>query len=752
MAGNIKGITIEFRGDTTQLDKAIRKVESEARGVDKQLRQVDRALKFNPKNVELLTQKQSLLKQKVNDSRKAVEDLKDMQNKLDAKGVDKNSKEYMELRRKIIEAESKLKHFEAESRKLANVKLTALGKQIEDVGRKAKSTGDAMTKYITGPIVAAGAASGVAWTGTVDSLNTVTKLTGATGKELADMQNLVKDMAKSIPADMDTIANAVGEVNTRFGLTGQELEDVSSMFVKFAAVNGTDVITSIDQVQKVMSGYGIAAEDAGYALDVLTRTSQVSGVSIDRLTAGLIANGAAFQGLGLDIEESSVLMSQLEKSGANMETVTNGLRKALKYSAAEGVNLNDVLIETQEAILNDTDAMESLDKAYDVFGKSGDQMYKAIRSGALDFTALGNASLDAEGALETTFANIQSPATEFQKTLNSLKLLGYEIANAVMPYVSKAVEGLTGIVQRFMSWWSGLAPGVQKTILAIVAAIALIGPALSIVGTVVSGFGTILTNVGTVIGAFSKALAFLAANPVVLVVAGIAALVAGFIHLWRTSEEFRNFFINAWAKIKTAATNAINWIITRKNALVAAFKSIPQWFSNVFRQAWANVKAVFAGWAAFWSGLWEAVKARFAGIGTAMGDAISGAVKSGINSVIQMVENIINKGISLINSAIKLANKLPGVNVSLVPDLNLPRLAEGGVLSSARAVIAGEAGPEAIIPLEKLFRQMEKMNAGGGDEINIVVNPAPGMDVNDLARAVEERLIAAQKRRRYAWQ
>ena len=62
MAGNIRGITIEFSGNTTKLDKALRDIEKNTRSLDKELKQVDKALKFNPTSIELWRQKQELLK------------------------------------------------------------------------------------------------------------------------------------------------------------------------------------------------------------------------------------------------------------------------------------------------------------------------------------------------------------------------------------------------------------------------------------------------------------------------------------------------------------------------------------------------------------------------------------------------------------------------------------------------------------------------------------------------------------------
>ena len=65
MAGNIKGITIEFQGDTSKLDKALRSVGKETKALDKELRTINKALKFNPKSVELWSQKSQVLNQRI---------------------------------------------------------------------------------------------------------------------------------------------------------------------------------------------------------------------------------------------------------------------------------------------------------------------------------------------------------------------------------------------------------------------------------------------------------------------------------------------------------------------------------------------------------------------------------------------------------------------------------------------------------------------------------------------------------------
>lgn len=758
MAGQVKGITISFRGDTTSLDKALRKVKTDSKDIDSQLKKVNNALKFNPKNVELLTQKQGLLREKVTQTQKSLEDLRKIQSQMDASGVSKQSAEYQQVRREIIETESKLKHFQAEAQKLANVKLTAFKAQLDEMSNKFKTAGDALTKYVTLPLAALGSASAVAFNGVQDSLNIVTKLTGASGKDLEDMQNIVKDMATRVPADFDTIATAVGEVNTRFGLTGDQLDKVSEQFVKFSQINGIDVTQAVDTVQKSMSNFGLSADDTAYVLDVLTKVSQNTGVSIDRLTNGLISNGTAFQEMGLDINQSATLMGMLEKSGVNMETATNGMRKALKNATADGKDMNTALIELQEAILNDTDGTKGLQAAYDLFGKSGDQVYGAIKAGTLDFEALANASTDASGALDGTFDQTITPAMQFQTILNQLKLLGYEIANSVLPVIEPFIQKIANGIGAIAEKWNALPQDTQQRIVAVGVALAAIGPALLIISKLLTGLSAIIGFVTTVVGGLSTALTFLMANPVVAIIAGIVAVVAAITILWNKSEGFRNFILGVWSNIQSAFGALVAWFGQKKKEIVGFFQGIPQFFGQVFSNAWGAITRAFSGVASFFSGIWRTITGVFTTIGTSIANAISGAVKSGINGVISLIENTINSAIGLINGAIGLINKIPGVSVNKVSRLSLPRLAQGGIVDSATVAMIGEGrSAEAVIPLDELWKRMDKMTesitgAGGGSPIVVNVYGAEGQSVTSLAEAVRRVLIEEEKRRRLAWQ
>lgn len=620
MADKVKGITIEFNGDTTKLDKALRKISTESKGIDKELKSVNNALKFNPRNTELLAQKQQLLKEKVQQTGKSLEQLRDVQKQMDEQGVDKSSEEYRRLQREIITTESKLKHYSAELRK-ANAQASRVhqvGVQFEQTGKKIESAGQKLRG-----VSAAAAAASVALGGisvkagrTADDLNTLSKQTGISTKEL------------------------------QMYAASADLVDVSV----------EDMARAHQRLKKAM----LSSTNAKY-----------------------------FQELGVETKNADGSMR----------------------------DINDVFNDTITALGKMEDETRRDAVAMALMGRSATNLNPLIEDGGRTYEKVSK--MMQKYGLEPVSQKDLDRANEFNDAIDTIKLLvtqavqivGTKIAGYLVPMMDKLVKK----VAKFAEWLGGLSGETLSKIMAVLGAIALISPALTLIGKTMQVVGKVMQNMTTIIGGLSKAMAFLAANPIVLIIAGITALVAAFVILWNKSEAFRNFFINAWDSIKTATTNAVNF-------MKKAFSTI--------------------------GGIFSTIKNKFVGLGTALGNAISGAIKGAMNRVITRVETIINTAIALINSAITLANKLPGVNVGKVKALHLPRLAHGGILNGAQTVIAGEAGPEAIIPLDELWKHIDGINGGG---ITINVYGAAGQSVNELAAEVERRLVAAQKRRTMAW-
>ncbi len=666
MAGNIKGVTIEFRGDTTKLDKALREVRNESKGIDKELQQVNRALKFNPKNVELLAQKQELLKQKVTQTEGALKDLRNMQKQMDADpSVDKNSEEYRTLQREIITTESKLKHFNNELKQtgLQASKVHQVAVSFDEAGKKIQGAGRALAPVSAAAGAVAGALGGVTFKAgqMADDLNTLSKQTGISTKDL--------------------------------------------------------------------QMYAATADLVDVSVETMARSQQKLKKSM------------------LDASEGGQTLKYFEDLGVSVTDADGNLRDS-----------NDVFQDTIKALGEMENETERDAVAMKIFGKSANELNPLIEDGGETYAKV--AQMMEQYGLEPVDQEALDRANKFQDQLDTIKLLFMQvvqiIGTKIAGYLAPIMEKIVAKVAQFAQWLGGLNGEVLTKIMAVAGAVALLSPALIILGKVISGVGMAINSVTRIVDNVSKAMTFLAANPIVLIIAGIAALVAAIVILWNKSETFRNFILGVWNNIKNAFSALVTWFGQKKQQLINFFTGIPAFFSSVFSQAWANIKRAFSNFGAFFSGLWTAIKNKFSAIGTAIANAISSAVRSGINGVIYRIESIINGGISLINSAIGLINKIPGVSIGKIGKLNLPRMAKGGVLNGAQTVIAGEAGPEAIIPLDKLFAQMDKMAAtiaGEQNPGNVVVNVygAEGQSVRSLAEEVYKVIVQAEKRRTQAW-
>lgn len=380
----------------------------------------------------------------------------------------------------------------------------SFGAKLKEAGKKTEEIGKSISQNVSLPIAAGFTAAMASWAQVDSGFDTVIQKTGATGEALKEMQDSVQKIATTIPTSFQNAGIAVGEVNTRFGLTGKALEDTSKQFLQFAKINGTDLNTSIDTVQKAMSAFSLSADDAGAVLDTLNKVGQDTGISMEVLEQNLVTNATALQGMGLNIASSARLLGQLEKSGVDVQTVMMGMKKVQANAMSEGISM-------QEAFQK---ALSSTTGAIDVFGtKAGPQLYQSFLNGSIsaDMFADSNASLsDSIGSVENTANAMQDPAEQWQTTLNSLMMLGYEIGNSVMPIISQAVETLTPMIKDLADKWSELSPETQDLIIKAGLLAAAAGPVLSIGGKLIGGFGSLTSWVGGLITPVSDAAGSLA--------------------------------------------------------------------------------------------------------------------------------------------------------------------------------------------------------------------------------------------------
>lgn len=594
MADRIKGITVEIGGDTTGLSKALSGVNKEIKSTQSQLKDVNKLLKLDPTNTTLLEQKQKLLQQAVSETKEKLTQLKSVQDQMDAglKNGTVTQQQYDAWQREIIETENELKNLEQQCRETdtsITATLRATGSKLQEVGGKISDVGTSLSTHVTAPIVAIGAASIAAFNEVDAGLDIVAQKTGATGDELEDMCQIVKDLATEIPTDFETAGAAVGEVNTRFGLTGQALDDLSAKFIKFAQLNDTDVSTSIDNVSSVMNAFGMDASEADNLLDALNATGQATGIDMDTLANALSSNAAQLKEMGLTAQQAAGFMGMVEMSGLDTSAAMMGLKTAMKNATADGKTLDQVLAEFSTTMQGSGTDAEKLQAAYDLFGsKAGASIYNAVQTGKLNLSDFSGFLGDFEGSVENTFNETLDPIDQFQMTMNSLKETGAEVGNSLMSVLAPVLKELSDKLKSLAEWWNNLGEPMQQMIVKIALVAAAIGPVLVIVGKVISAVGTIMTIIPTVTTAMAGVKtamaglnAVMAANPIGLIITAIGLLVAAFIYLWNNCEGFREFWINLWEKVKeiaitvwTAISNVFNTIWSTVSGIVNKLKSV----------------------------------------------------------------------------------------------------------------------------------------------------------------------------------
>lgn len=710
MPNRIKGITIEFNGNTTKLDKALQGVNKDLNKTKSALRDVDNLLKLDPKNTDLLKQKQELLgkqvkltKEKLEEEQKALEQLQNSANS------DETIEQQQALQREIASTKEYLKDAESAQKDFGSVgaqQVAAVGGKLEEFNSKLATVGDGLTKYVTGPLLALGGVSLAAFNEVDNGADIVVKKTGATGEALDDMTDRMKNLATTIPTDFETAGSAIGEVNTRFGLTGDALEELSGQFIKFADLNDTDVSSSIDSVQKALAAYGLGAEDAGALLDRLNKTGQETGANVDSLASGLVSNAAAFQEMGLGIDESVNLMGQLETSGANSSAVMGGLKRVLKESAEQGIDMNDALAELQDEILNGTGDVDGLTKAYELFGKQGDQVFNAVKNGSLDFQALGSDASDAAGSVSETFENTQDPMDQWKTILNELKDVGSELGGVLQDFLVPAIEKVKEVVDKIKEAWENLTPEQQEQVVQIGLIVAAIGPLILIISKVIGIIQTIMTMapvLGTVIGALT--------GPIGIVIAAVAAAVAAGIAIYKNWDTIKAKASELWAAIKekfNAIKDAIVTPITdAKDKIWGLIEKIKGFFS--FNFSWPHIPLPhFAISPPGWK----------------IGDILKGSIPSlGIDWYAKAMKN----GMILDSPTIFGA-------------------------MNGRLLGAGEAGSETIVGTNSLMAMIRSAVGGGaGTVVNMTINGAQGQDVNQLANIISVKLQRQVERKGSVW-
>lgn len=676
MAGTkIRGITIEIGGDTSGLNKALGSVNSQIKSTQSQLKDVERLLKLDPSNTELLTQKHKLLKEAVTETKDKLKTLKETQDKIDSGKVTTSKEAYDALKREIVSCETSLKDLEKQAAQ-SNAVLVKTGEAFDKISEKADSAGKKMS-VLTGAIAAGGVVA-VKTTATFESAMSQVQATMGVTKDSMSVVNgesvntmdTLNALAKEMGAKTAFSATECAQALNYLALAGyntQQMCDTLPIVLNLAAAGDMELATASDMVTDAMSALGMGVDQAGKMVDQMSKTASTTNTSVSQLGEGILTIGATAKSIKGGTDELNTALGILANNGikgaeggTHLRNIILSLQKPTDAAAAimeslgvavydsEGNmrSLNDILTDLNIS-MEEMTSEEKTNAIGDIFNKTDLASVNALLANTGDtWSNLQQTIADSGGAAQqmadTQLDNLNGQITILKSQIEGLLI---QIGEKILPYIKKTVDGLSGVI----TWLSGLDSATQNMIMIILLIVAAIGPLLIFIGKMASGVSAIIKVVQILIPIVSSLNAVLAANPIILIIAGITALIVAIILLYNKCEWFRDgvnaivgtivdFAKDVWEKISIFFTETIpnvfdtviawfkdNWqglLLLLVNPFAGAFKLLYdncEGFRNFVNGFIEKVVDAFTGFV-------SKIKEKAVSIGTHITDGIEVAI------------------------------------------------------------------------------------------------------------------------------
>lgn len=535
--------------------------------------------------------------------------------------------------------------------------LEDAGDAAEEAGKEAEKSGEGWT--IVKDVIASLAKDAVSWavdkfkellTAGDKALSVLSARTGATVGEMEKYRDVMNDIYRSNYGEsFEDVSDAMGQVVQMFGdMDNASLENVTKKAIALRDTFDMDYKESLRAVNSMMDQFGISADEA---FNLIVQGAQQGLNQNDDLLDTINEYSVQFKTAGYSADDMFNMLKNGADSGTWSVDKLGDAVKEFNIRAKDGT-ISEALVTYQKQLkLTDKD-VAYLNTLMAQGGERGQKAYNiilerlgAVRNDTTQYQAgvalfgtmwedLGattvNSLMQTQGGITSTKAAMDEMAnTRYDNLSDSFSALGRIVqTDLIQPLVST----LAPIAKEIVQWLIDNMPTIGPIITAIAAAVGVLATALAIQGLIKS-----------VAAAFAFLNATMAANPIVLVVAAIAGLVAAFVVLWKKCEGFRNFWKNLWDGIKNVFNAVVTWFQQAAQTLVnifqtawngikkawsgvgnffkgiwqgitGIFKSADSWLSNKFGAAWTGIKNAFAPFVGYFQQIWNTVKGIFAAV------------------------------------------------------------------------------------------------------------------------------------------
>lgn len=545
MAGEFRGLTIKFRGDTGDLSKALSTINGEMRGTQRNLNEVQRLLmnKEGSRNVELLGRKMQLTTDRVSQWQERVDTLQAAQDELGER-TDENAAAYDKVSERLAMAKANLEQYTAamhEAEAAYDRQATMLGKVgqgMQDAGGTLSKLGDGMqsagqrlTTSVTLPLVAGATAAVKATMDVDDALTGVRKTVDGTEEQYQQLRDAAIEASKQQPVDAATILN-IQSLGAQLGFGIDELQEfsrVASGLDVATNMNWEDAATNMAQFSNIMQ---MSHDDVGrYASTIValgnnfaTTEADVSNMSMRIAAAGkqvglseaeVLGLSAALTSMGVEAEAGgtaiSTIMSNIDKDVAtgsenlgkwaevagksseefskawkdNAAGALSDVLSGMQKSVDEGGNMSVMLDELGISSLRQTDVMKRLAGNAEFMG---------------DAVAKANTAWEENIALDKEVENRNSSiSSKLQVLANKVTAVADEVGRPLADALIDAIDAAEPLIQKISDGakaFSNMSREQQRAIIKTAAMAAAAGPLLTVLGKLTSGVGGFLQATG----------------------------------------------------------------------------------------------------------------------------------------------------------------------------------------------------------------------------------------------------------------
>lgn len=590
------------------------------------------------------------------------------------------------------------------------------GAGIDRFAGKMGKLGKSLTRNVTLPIVALGAATVKAFADFEDKLTQSFAIMGELSQEMKDdMSNAARDVAKNLGISHADAAESFFFLASA-GLDATQSIAALPQVAAFAKAGMFDMATATDLATDAQSALGLSVDDAQQNLvnltritDVFSKANALANTSVEQVATAITTKaGVALRNVNKDLEEGVAVLAVFadsgvkgEEAGTLLARTLEGLTTRARMASEDFKELNISVFDVDGAMRPMADIVQDLENS--LSSMTVEQRDAAIaqlgftklaKQGVLQLLGNSEALREYESELRSAGGATQEMADKqlesFTQQLAILKAEFTDLAMDIGPiiiddFLKPLMEVFKGLQERL----AGLSDEQRQNLVHFLGLIAVIGPVLLISAKLIIA-----------IKAIAGALMFLTATPLGLTIVAIGSLILIGIALVKNFDAIRAKFIEIFEGIKLSVTTKLSELRDKFSEIIS---SLPAPVKLVANLVIMHFNAILAG-----------IEAVVNGIVAAFNRIPSFTVPS-------FVPGLGGKGFNP-----------PKLNKIKTP--RVPKLAEGGIVNRATLAMIGESGPEAVIPLSG-------PNSGAmGNTFNIVVNAGLGTDGANVGRQIVEAI------------